>query len=163
MKLQFRVFAIFASCFLFAGCPYESKVPIDPPSVKINPDLLGTWEDQANKNETYHISKQDEFSYHVVVTDLEKDEHEIYHAYASVVKGVTFLNISKEKQGNPPSSYLLYKLDIEDDHTFTLSEVTDNIDETFATSSDLKKFVGANMKNSYFFGKEITTLVRPGR
>jgi hypothetical protein len=163
MKLQFPVLTLFASWLIFTGCPYESQVPIDLPSVNINPDLLGTWEDNANKKETYQITHQDEYTYHVVVTDTENDEHEVYHAYASVVKGVTFLNIAKVKASEPPSKYLLYKLDITDDRTLTLSEITDNIDETFTTSRELKKFIGCNMKNSYFFGNATTSLIRRGK
>ena len=162
MKLQFRIFGLFASWLIFAGCPYESNVPIDAPSVKINPNLLGTWEDRENKNDEYHISKQDEFTYHIVVTERDKDEHEIYHAYASDVKGVMFLNIFKSTPGDTSATCLLYKMEMENDHSITLSEVTDNIDEKFSSSGELKKFIGANMKNSYFFGKEVTYLVRPG-
>lgn len=162
MKRHLLYSGLIALWLLLPGCPYESKVPIDPPSVKINNALLGSWFDQSNKNAVYHISKQDEYGYHVVVTDAEKDEHEIYHAYTSLVKGTTFLNITKEQPGKTPSAYLLYKLEVMGDQKITLSEVTENIDETFATSSELKKYIGANMKNSYFFGKDITTLVRHG-
>ena len=39
---------------MLGGCPYESKVPIDKPAIKINTALLGYWDD-AREKERYTV------------------------------------------------------------------------------------------------------------
>jgi hypothetical protein len=160
MKIQLQIASLLAACLVFAACPYETHVPIDAPSVKIDSKLLGAWGDSENKNEIYTISKQDEFTYKIEITEEESLEKDTYLAYASMVKKITFLNILKPDSDYHSPTYLLYKMELENDNHITLTEVSENIDETFSSSSELKKFIGKNMKNTYFFGRAETNLIR---
>ena len=163
MKKLLQFILLVGSCFLIVGCPYETDVPIDTPSVKIDPNLLGNWVDRDNVNETYTVSRQDDFIYHIVVTQKEENESENYLAYTSVVNKTMFLNISKTEPSDNSPAFILYKIELKNDQWITLTEVTDNIDETFTSSQELKKFISKNMSNSYFYGKDETNLVRPGK
>jgi len=163
MEKLLRLILFVGSCFIIGGCPYETDVPIDTPSVKIDPNLMGTWVDHDNTNETYTVTRQDDFSYHIVVTQVEENESESYLAYVSMVNKTMFLNISKIEPVDTSPGFILYKMEINNDEELTLTEVTENIDETFSTSQELKKFISKNMANSYFYGKDETRLVRPGK
>jgi hypothetical protein len=156
------IILLLATCFVFGGCPYESSVPIDEPSVKIDSGLLGTWNDSQNKNDSYDVTKEDDYTYKIVKKRSDSDEVENYLAYESVINGNIFLNIWEIKEGEESHSFSLYKMEVETVDKITLSEVTENIDEQFSNSEQLKKFITAGMKNSYFFSKEETVLVRPG-
>ena len=138
-------------CELLCGCPYESDVPIDQPIVKINPKIIGAWEDQEG-HDVYNVSRKDDFTYAIEV--IEKKDNKVDHstAYASLVNGTVFLNISEDKSGSG-KKYSLYKIEMHGDNAIKVFPVTDNIREQFTSSGDMKKFFAANMKNSYFFEK----------
>jgi hypothetical protein len=158
MKKIVTIISMLSLSFTFCGCPYESAVPINTPSIKVNPKLPGTWEMQNDKHDTYKVTKMDEFSYAITQTNKKENNDKLF-AYESVVNGTSFLNIweaGKSKQ------YSLYKIEMKPDGTVMLAEVTDNITEHFTSSGQLKKFIASNMKNSYFFGKDEVKLIRKG-
>jgi len=161
MKSLTSLIGLLSLCVLFIGCPYESYVPIDKPFVKINPKLLGSWTVNENKGEEYKISKRDEFTYLIEYTENKKSsDYGPFLAYASIVNGVTFLNLWENKASETSHPYSFYKLEITSDSKITLFEVTENVDEKFASSDELKTFIAANMHTSYFFGKEPRELFR---
>jgi hypothetical protein len=140
-----------ALCALLCGCPYESDVPIDQPAVKINPKIIGAWEDQEG-HDVYNVSRKDDYTYAIEV--IEKKDNKVDHstAYTSNINGTVFLNIYEDNPG-AGKKYSLYKIEMKGDNAVKVFPVTDNIREQFTSSSDLKKFFAANMKNSYFFEK----------
>ncbi|MEP6616904.1 MAG: hypothetical protein ABJA57_10015 [Ginsengibacter sp.] len=140
-------------CILLSGCPYESNVPIDDPSVKINPKIIGTWEDQES-HLIYKVSRKDNFTYDIEGKD-EKDEH--LTAYNSVINGVIFLNLFDGKP-DTVKKYSFFKIEMHGDNVIKAFPVTENIREQFTSKRDFKKFITANMKNSYFFEKEGTLM-----
>lgn len=163
MKKICSVLCLLTSFFIFSGCPYDSEVPIDAPSLSINTALLGTWEARNNQDESFKISKHDEFSFNIVKTSKksnEKKEAEKYRAHLSTINNVTFLNLSDDNPDVLTPKYYLYKLVITNPGIVTLSEITENIDERFKTSDELKKFIAANMKNSYFYSKDEASYIR---
>jgi hypothetical protein len=163
MKTLTQAIILFSMCVLFSGCPYESEVPIDKPSVKINSKLLGKWDDINNHGDKYEVSIKDEFTYSIEHTSQKNKESEKYLAYASIVNGTTFLNLWKIYPDNASHSYSLFKMNMKTVDTVTVTEVTENIDEKFASSEELKKFITSNMKISYFYGKNPMELVRSGK
>ena len=146
------------TCLTFIGCPYESKVPIDKPTVKINPKYLGTWEHEGN-SEKYKITKYNNFTYQIEKIKQDDTLSEKLFAYTSLVNGTNFLNLWDEPT-DTPKKYTLYKLQSTSDHTILLSEVTENIDEQFSSSDQLKKFISENMNRSYFYTKTDMVLKR---
>ena len=144
-------------CTLICGCPYESNVPIDKPGVKINPKLIGSWEAQEGQQEgqdVYNVSRKDDFTYAIEV--IQKQDNKVDHStgYSSIVNGSIFLNIADDKPGSE-KKYSLYKIEMHGDNALKVYGVTENVRENFASSGELKKFIAANMKNSYFFEKPV--------
>ncbi len=147
-------------CVIFSGCPYESTVPIDKPSVKIDSNIIGNWIDKQNSNEIYKVSKQDDNTYKIIKTQKDSDKIEEYLAYFSKVNKSTFLNLWENLPQDKRHKYAFYKMEIESESKIRLSEVSENIDEIFTSSVELKKFIEENMHNSYFFGKDEMILER---
>ena len=163
MKQLRLMILLITSCLVFGGCPYQSVVPIDVPSIKINPNLLGRWVDSENKDDIYNVSQKDEVTYKIVKTQTDSQEAENYLAYASIVNKTTFLNLWEIKEDENAPTFALYKIVVNDNNSIMLAEVTENIDEIFTSSAELKKFISNNMKKSYFFTKEELNLTRSSK
>ncbi|CAN5778838.1 hypothetical protein BH10BAC3_BH10BAC3_00910 [soil metagenome] len=160
MKKIIQIISLLSFSFVITGCPYENTVPIDSPSIKINPKLLGSWQVQNDKNDIYKVTKLNEFTYAITEPNKEKNNYTLL-TYESVINGFSFLNMWEDEPGKA-RQYALYKMDIKPNGSVTLAEVTDNITEHFTSADQLKKFVAANMKNSYFYGKDEIQLIRKG-
>jgi hypothetical protein len=146
--------------FIFTACPYESSVPIDAPSIKIDPALFGVWAD-IKAQDTYKISRHNDYVYDIVqMKNLALID--TLHSFHSMVNGIPFLNFI-DNIDDESKTYLFYKMNKINDETIILSEVTDNIDERFTSSSELKQFISDNMKYSFFFNKEETKFKRISR
>jgi len=151
------------ACFMLAACPYESAVPIDPPLIKINSAFLGTWQDPIDTTKDYQVSEQSMFTYKIIEKIKDATESKQYQAYISKVDETTFLNLWEDIPGEDRPTYLLYKLEIRNANSVMLIEVTENIDEQFSSSEQLKSFIRSNMSNSFFFSKTETELIRVGK
>lgn len=159
MKTLLALPAALCLALLFAGCPYLSSVAIDKPSIPINPKWLGMWDEQKD-HDIYRVTKQDDFTYHVEVTKhMNSSKIDKHRAYASVINGTTFLNEWNDENPTSTTKFALIKIEQVQNDRIELSPVTENIRETFASSDDLKKFIIANMKISYFFDRPMV-LVR---
>jgi hypothetical protein len=142
---------------IFSACPYASSVPIDLPSVKVDNNLLGKWvkaSDQTSANPTFYVIDQlDKFKYNIVKNEYNSYDSAYsktsYVGYISKIDNISFLNMQKDGQGE----YYLHRIDIGNGE-FSFFEVTDNIDEKFNTSEELKAFVKKYMNLSFFYNKE---------
>lgn len=153
MKKIINLSLVLSLMIVFYGCPYESLVPINDPTLAIDKKLLGKWE-PGKEGEIYTIKKQDEFNYTI---DSEKgDKKESYTAFLSDVNGTLFLNLSESKNANDPKKYLFYMIEWINESSFKLYPISENVREKFKTKEELKKFIAENMKNSYLFEKEGT-------
>ncbi len=159
MKKLLYFFAVITASFFVMGCPYESEVPIDKPEVKFPVALVGKWEPKSSSDDIYSVKKKDDYT--IVITKLKKDAKpddtpDEYEAFVSEVAGLKFLNLSEKKgEDYGTKKYYLYKLDLSPSGArLTLSPVTENIDEKFQTSAELKNFIQQNMKHSFFYDKE---------
>lgn len=153
MKKTISIFITVLVMVIFCGCPYESLVPIDNPTVPINQKLIGKW-NPGGQGEVYHIKKQDEF--HYAIESEKENKKESYTAFLSDVNGTLFLNLSENKAENNPKKYLFYKIELVDDNSLKIYPVSENVREKFKTKEEMKKFIADNMKNSYLFEKEGT-------
>jgi hypothetical protein len=139
--------------FMFMGCPYHSSVAIDTPTVKIDTKLLGKWQKRTSDDDTYIITKKDDYNYEIL--DKEKSPQagstpKKYTAFLSIINGTKFMNLYDESEDT--KSYYFYKLDMDDETGgFSLSPVTEYITETFGTSDSLKMYFKANMGVSFFY------------
>jgi len=138
------------------GCPYTSSVSLSNPDQKVNKKLLGKWVDASEMNQEnagfYEISEFDKNRYNIVKNSYNFADstysQEKFISHISDIDGTEFLNM--EVEGN---KYYLFKLDLQD-KSFTLWEVTENIDEQFSSSADLRAFVKKNMNLSFFYSKD---------
>ena len=159
MKKMGYLLSIIAASFFLTGCPYESTVPIDRPTVKYPASILGKWEPKSSSDDLYIITKKDDYTIIIAKTKKEvkaDDKPEVYEAFLSDVGGIKFLNLyEKQEEADGSKKFYLYKLEISTSGArLTLSEITENVDEKFESSAALKSFIEKNMMHSFFFGKE---------
>jgi hypothetical protein len=141
---------------LFTACPYESAVPVDKPAVKVYKSLPGKWirsEEETNENVTYfQICDSSEFLFTIKKNEYNSSDSTYsvsnYTAYISRVNSIDFLNIQEDGSAN----YLIYKM-VLGEGVLTLFEVTDNIDEQFTTSEELRAFIAKNIDLSFLFNR----------
>jgi hypothetical protein len=144
--------------FMFAGCPYYATVSIDTPNaVKIDTKLLGKWQARTSDDDTYIITKKDDYTYDILdkeKTPTEGSEPKKYCVFLSTVNGSTFLNLYENKDGSD-KTYYFYKLEVSTEtEGFTLFPLTEYITETFSSNAELKKFIQTNMGLSFFYGNK---------
>ena len=153
-----QLFAMAVCCLLLMGCPYETEVPISEPSVKFPADLLGKWESKSSGDEIMTIRKKTDYIVSISKTKKEPkedDKSEEYEAYLSEVDAVKFLNISEVGEQGSGAKFYLYKIEVSANNSrITLNAVTENIDEQFSNSAELKAFIQKNMHLSFFYEKE---------
>lgn len=164
MKKFIQLFAVVSFSFLLLGCPYETEVPIDQPSIKFPGNLFGRWEPKNSSDDVLTIKRKDDFV--VTITKTKKDAKpddsvEQYEAFLSEVDNIRFLNVTDVSENNATLKYVLYRIDVSPNSArITLSAVTENIDETFTSSAELKAFIQKNMQHSFFFEKEEEVYLR---
>jgi hypothetical protein len=160
MKKIILLFSLVLIMISFYGCPYESKVPISDPTIKISDDFIGEWNYKDTKTR-YIISKDDD--YHMKITSIPVDsiskDTAVYIAHISKIKDYSFLNITKvAKENNFFSSgvgtYYLYRIVKSGKNEMTLKEVTNNIKEKFESSKELYSYIEKYMDLSFFYGTE---------
>lgn len=152
--------------FLLTACPYESSVPITEANKGIDNRFLGKWikegeQDEEFPDEFYQIQALGDRLYEIEKNDFSSEDStyrtETYISHFSTLtkSGEDFLFLNMKKDGK----YYLHRVDLSDE-TFVLFEVTDNIDEQFSNSKDLKAFVEKNMDLSFFYNKDEATFYK---
>lgn len=150
MKTILKLLTVSFLCLLFYGCPYTSPVPITEPKMKIKTQLLGTWKESKETEDSVIILKTDPLVFskkddtHYTVSTIGDDKEPGYTAHLSKVSGDLFLNTNiSEEVGKV--IYTFYKVKFINKNELKLIAVSDvNIKEQFTTSNDLKKFIKAN-------------------
>jgi hypothetical protein len=158
MKKFIQFLGVAAFSFMLMGCPYETEVPISEPSVKFPAELLGKWEPKGSADDVMTIKRKTDFIVSVSKTKKNPgadDKPEEFEAFLSEVGALTFLNISEVGEQSSDGAYYLYKMVVAaNGSSITLSAVTENIDEQFNSSAELKAFIQKNMQHSFFYEKE---------
>ncbi len=142
---------------VLTACPYASKVPIDKAGVKFDRNLLGKWKKYSNSEskhpEYFEIADIDGNQFNINKFEYSSSDSSynksVYLAHISKIGDYLFLNMQKGGEGD----YFLHRIDL-NGNTFKLYEVTDNIDETFNTSEELRDFIKKNMHLSFFYNKD---------
>lgn len=164
MKNLVKTFWLLPMMILLTACPYESQVPITDANNPIDKTLLGNWYKEGEQGteyptEYYKITSMTPELYQITKMEMNSEDstyrEESYVSHMSVLKGsdnkeYKFLNMKKD--GN----FYLHRVDLSEKR-FVLYEVTDNIDERFSTSDELREFVKKNMHLSFFYNKDEMT------
>ncbi len=163
MKKIKGLLAMCAVAILFMGCPYSSENAIDEkPVVKIMPSLLGKWEQRSSTDYSYVITKTDEFNYHIEKIHVSDGKKDLYDGFLSDVGGEKFFNIWDESA--TPKVYYLYKVDMSGgDALVKMVSVTQNIDEKFTSSAELRKFIEKYKGLTFFYDKDEDSYIKTGK
>ncbi|MFT5902485.1 MAG: hypothetical protein ACI9LA_001700 [Bacteroidia bacterium] len=153
----------FASLLMFWGCPYSSIVPLSKPVELIMPELIGSWvpENEAKSEfpSYYSIEKYDTVRYAIAHFQYNKDDEAYsskdYVGHTTYLEGILFMNLV----GSGSKEYLIHRIDLIPGG-FKLFEVTENIDEKFESTEEMRKFFIENMKSSFFYTKDEVTLLK---
>ncbi len=148
---------------VLTGCPYKSSVPIGPTEEKVEEVLLGKWikaKDVSQENpEYFEIKKFANMEYEIDKWTYNSYDSaysmERYISHTTTIDENIFLNMQKDGAGN----FYLYKIEFSA-KDLKLFEITENIDESFNTSNELKAFVQANMNLSFFYSKDEVRYVK---
>lgn len=154
MKRIFIQFSVLVGLMLMlTACPYTAETPIDKATVKIDEKILGKWESKSSSDYTYTATKKDDFIYSIEKKSASSGEVTSYEAFLSVIDNVRFLNVYETAATT--KTYYFYKVEITTSGSkLTLAPVTENIDEKFANSEEIKAFFKKNMALSFFFDKD---------
>ena len=164
MKTKNLLIVLFAGIlFVLMACPYQSSVPIDVPNQKVDKAMFGKWVKNADKDKDnpgyFEISAIDKYKYNIVKFEYQSNDSTYkqtkYVTHFTKIVDFVFMNMQKNGEGD----FYLHRIDLTGDE-FTLFELTDNIDEKFTSSEELKKFVKSNMTLSFFYNKDETKYVR---
>ena len=154
------ILPLFALAIMLGGCPYQSENALDKPSIKVNPILLGAWEPKSSSDDKYTVTKDDEFTYKIEKKGKEAKDVTHYKAFLSKVDDSNFLNLW-EDNGTTPITYYFYKVELNSANSkVTLSPVTENITEKFATGDEMKAFFKKYKNISFFYGKDAEVLIK---
>lgn len=160
MKNTYFLVLLFGLSLVFAGCPYAADVPIDQvPGIPVDRSLLGKWENTTTSDYVYHIRDAGGNKYRISKISLSTADSTVYFAFESKVENVSYINIYENNEFSSPT-YYLYKLTKRGTSKIMMEEVTDNIDEKFDTSADLKAYLAKNQHLSFFFNKDADEYVR---
>jgi len=169
MKNKLYLPLLLLAAILFTACPYQSQVPIDDPSVKVDKALLGKWIDASEKDKVYpafyDIRKEGPLEYKIIENTFEAADSSYrqvtYISHISTIDSLSFLNM-KDTSSMMGEGYYLYKIKY-NKKEMSLQEVTDNIQEQFETSKDLKAFVAKHMHLSFFYNQDAKKYIREGK
>jgi hypothetical protein len=160
MKKIILLFSLLLFTVIFYGCPYESKVPISEPTIKISNDYLGEWNYKDSKTK-YMITKEDDFHMKIksIPVDTISKDTAVYLAHISKINDYEFLNIIKISKdnsffGSGENSYYLYKINSISKKEMAIKELTNNIKDKFDSSKELYSFIEKYMNLSFFYGTE---------
>ncbi len=161
MNTRFSFFGmLLLLIFVLTACPYSAEFPLDAPNQKLSAGLLGEWVEKSDsENPSYFvITKDSEQFYKFVQHDYDSNEKEynkkVYKVHVTKLGNVDFLNL----QDASDEKFYFFKLEKEaNGQSFKLYEVTDNIDETFKTSAEMKAFFDKHKALSFFYNKDEKT------
>ncbi|HEX7414635.1 MAG TPA: hypothetical protein VF411_11380 [Bacteroidia bacterium] len=152
-KLVLQIAALAGLTMLLTACPYGSDVPIDTPSVKTDDKLMGKWEAKSSSDYFYTVTKKDDFNYKFEKKGKTSTDVTTYTAFVSVIDNIKFMNVFDDASST--KVYYLYKIEQSASGAkTTLIPVTENIDEKFATSAELKTYIKKYMALSFFYEKD---------
>ncbi len=148
---------------VLTACPYSSNVPISEANLKIDNSLIGKWIDSKDikKDHPNYFQISDNGNNHFKIGKFDYNSSDstykelVYIAHISKIDNNSFLNMQMDGEGD----FYLYKIELTGNR-FKLFEITDNIDEKFSKSDELKNFIKKYMHLSFFYNKDEKLYVR---
>lgn len=145
-----------ALSLVFMGCPYESKIPLDPAEKAAKPDKSMSGKFEEKGDDSYSWSCEIEGNQlRITKKSIEDSESEPtnYVGWMSMVGDAQFLSVY-ENDYSSDRTYYIYRAIKKGEDRWKFQAVTDNITEEFTTSDELKAFIKKNMELSFFYNKD---------
>ncbi|HMZ90685.1 MAG TPA: hypothetical protein PK511_06770, partial [Chitinophagales bacterium] len=159
MKRSLYIVMFLITGILFAGCPYSAEIALDErPNIPVDKAMLGKWELRSSSDYTYVITAKNDFVYSIMKKSTSDGSETVYEGFLSDINGKKFLNIYET--GSTTPTYYFYLFTQTGNDRFKLDPVTDNIDETFTNSRDMRNYFAKNMDVSFFFDKDADEYLR---
>jgi hypothetical protein len=165
MKKQvLLILGALAIMVLAAACPYTSAIALSDPTVKVDKAFYGTWVLQSEDEfpPYYDIKEDDGKTFAMDKYSYNGDTQSYYieasyKAWFTDISGTRFVNVFDVSD---PSSFYIYRLDMQGKETFVLFEVTDNIDEQFTDPKEMVNFFKKYKDLSFFYNLGEETYVQ---
>lgn len=151
-------FVVLASAlsFMFMGCPYEGKMPLDTAdNTKPDKALVGKWEEKGSDDYSWKC-EMDGNQYHIEKKSTDGDDSEptVYIGWLSDVGGKQWLNVY-EQDYSSDKTYYYYQMEKKGDgDRLKFKAMTDNVTEEFTTAEELKTFIKKNQELTFFYNKD---------
>lgn len=153
MKNMFLL-SLVAASLLLCGCPYESSIPLDKPSIPVDRRLMGTWTSKSAP-EKYNVKARNDKEYEITELDSSGATERAFTGYLSTAGKVPILTLQEETDEG--MKFTFFRITIKS-NAVSLAPVSDNLKETFATSFELKAFFEKNAGKSTFYDKDTLLL-----
>lgn len=145
--------------FILTACPYSADFPLDEPNEKTRAMLMGKWvEDGAGENPSFYmVTKASENTYKFEKNEYDSNEKKynttVYIGHITKMGDVDFLNLMDSND----KKYYFHKIEMpkkDGKRQLVIYEVTDNIDEKFNGSGEMKAFFDKYKNLSFFYNKD---------
>ena len=159
MKKLLQYSLVVFICMVLWGCPYESSIALDEPTVKLDAQLLGKWCSVSDKKCTdmATISMLDDYRYKIETGSIKTKNYETYVAWISIIDGYTYLNLQNNINNQVKYNFLLVT---ELTRNRLIYKTIKEADKTpFANSAELRRWVSDNSMNIGFY-EDGDTLLR---
>jgi hypothetical protein len=152
--------SIGAMCIsLLMACPYESPYPLDSvPKVKFDSSIIGTYINSHDDSTLYEVSAVDSFTLKITSRCSADSIERSYNAYLSKIGSTTFINCEQPSFFGA-RNYCFYKV-VSSDSDFVFYPVSDQIENSFSSSTDLRAFFNKNKDLSFFYTNSIDRYVK---
>ena len=159
MKRSLYIVMFLITGILFAGCPYSAEIALDErPNIPVDKAMLGKWELRSSSDYTYIITAKNDFVYSITKKSASDGSETVYEGFLSDINGKKFLNVFES--GSTTPTYYFYLFTQSGNDRLKLEPVTENIDETFTNSRDMRNYFAKNMDVSFFFDKDADEYLR---
>ena len=147
---RYIAYCITTILFIAASCD-SARYPIDnPPSVKIDVRLLGTWKEKG-KREEFTLIKQNDNEYTILYRNRRHDDIEKYPAFLSSVENTEFLNVCLPNEEG--KEYIFLKI-IEINpirNVVTVAGVSDSTMKYITDAAGIRDRITQNLNNPAFY------------
>ena len=127
--------ALLPLLFLLTACPYQSKIPLDEPTQKINPTFIGKWVENNEENPTFFVVTDAGSNQYKIVENVYDESKKAYYEEENTVGHFTQIGNVMFLNSKRSNKYFFYKIELSADaKTLSLFEVTNNITENFDNS-----------------------------
>jgi len=159
MKKLISYASLMLMLFILTACPYSAEFPLDNPNEKTRTALMGKWmEETTMENPSFYmVTKSSDNTYQFEKNEYNSNEKKynktIYIGHITKIGNVNFLNLM-DKNDN---KYYFHKIELtkkEGKSQLVIYEVTDNIDERFSNSTEMKAFFDKHKDLSFFYNRD---------